>query len=57
VNYYFHLYQDQSGHWRWRLVAHNGKTIAASGEAFYSRENAHRSAELVQSVAGSAPIV
>lgn len=58
MNYYFQLYQDTAGYWRWRLVSGgNGKTIAASGEAFYSKENAKRSAELVKAVAGSAPIV
>lgn len=57
MNYYFQLYQDTAGYWRWRLVARNGQIIASSGEAFYSKENAKRSAELVQSVAGSAPIV
>lgn len=57
MNYYFQLYQDVSNHWRWRLVAGNGKLIANSGEAFYSKENAQRSAQLVQSIAGSAPII
>lgn len=57
MNYYFQLYLDAARQWRWRLVAHNGQTIAASGEAFYSKENAERSARLVQAVAGSATIV
>jgi len=57
MNYTFHLYQDNAGHWRWRLVAGNNQIIASSGEAFYSRENAHRSAQLVQQVASTAPII
>jgi uncharacterized protein YegP (UPF0339 family) len=56
--YYFHLYQDAASNWRWRLVSQgNGQTIASSGEAFYSKENAKRAAELVKTVAGSAVIV
>jgi len=57
MNYYFQIYQDTAGHWRWRLVAHNGQTIASSGEAFYSKENAVRAAQLVKSNAGFAAIV
>lgn len=57
MNYQFHLYQDAGRNWRWRLIAGNGQIIAVSGESFYSRENAHRSAQLVQNIAGSAPIV
>lgn len=57
MDYYFSLYQDVSGHWRWRLVARNGKIIANSGEAFYSRENAERSVELVKHAVGLAPVV
>lgn len=54
---YFHIYQDVARQWRWRLVAHNGQTIASSGEAFYSKENATRAAQLVKANAGSANIV
>jgi len=53
----FQLYPDTAGYWRWRLVAQNGEKIASSGEAFYSRENAKRAAELVKSYAGNARIV
>ena len=28
--------------WRWRLVARNGKKLAVSGEAFFSKSNAER---------------
>lgn len=55
--YKFHLYLDVGLHWRWRLVAPNNRIIAASGEAFYSKEDAQRSAQLVQAVAGFATIV
>lgn len=53
---YFQIYQDAAYQWRWRLVAHNGQIIASSGEAFYSKENATRAAQLVKVHAGSAAI-
>ena len=40
--------------WRWRLVAANGRRVAASPESFDSYESAVRSAQLVQRVAGTA---
>ncbi len=52
----FVIYQDAAGSWRWRLVASNGAKIASSGEAFDSRFNAVRAAELVRSYAGNAGI-
>ena len=36
------LYPDESGHWRWRVRAENGKLVATSGEAFASKQNAAR---------------
>lgn len=37
------LYKARDG-WRWRLLAKNGKIIAASSEAFVSKRNAHDNA-------------
>lgn len=28
------FYQDETGEWRWKLVAHNGNTMADSGEGY-----------------------
>lgn len=36
------LYADASGHWRWRVRAANGQVVAASAEAFASKQNAAR---------------
>lgn len=55
--YTFHIYLDAAYRWRWRLVAPNNRIIAASGEAFYSKEDARRSALLVQAAAGNASVV
>lgn len=52
----FVIYIDASRHYRWRLVAANGETIASSGEAFYDKANARRAAELVKLYASAAPI-
>lgn len=36
------VYEDSAGEWRWRVVAGNGRVIAASGESFASAWNAKR---------------
>jgi uncharacterized protein YegP (UPF0339 family) len=47
----FEVYQDKAGKFRWRLIAANGKRVAASGEAFASRYNAERAiADLLRSL-------
>ena len=53
----FEIYPDKAGKYRWRLVARNGQTVAASGESFSSRANAKTAAENVRDNAGSAQVV
>lgn len=36
------IYKAKDG-WRWRMVAKNGRIVACSGEAFFSKSNAYRS--------------
>jgi uncharacterized protein YegP (UPF0339 family) len=36
----FEVYADTGGHYRWRLKASNGQTVASSGESFASKSNA-----------------
>jgi uncharacterized protein YegP (UPF0339 family) len=55
-NYRFRIYLDQQAAWRWRLIAPNGRRIAASGEAFDSYDNALRAVKLVKRVAATAQI-
>lgn len=42
----FEVYEDRGGKWRWRVLAVNGATVGASGEAFHSEGNALRAANL-----------
>lgn len=46
----FDVYPDQSGEWRWRLLAPNGRIIADSGEGYSSRSNAMRAVSTVRDV-------
>lgn len=50
----YETYSDTGGHYRWRAKASNGKTVAASGEAFYSQADAKRAAENVRDNGGTA---
>jgi uncharacterized protein len=52
----FELFKDRAGQYRWRLVARNGEIVATS-EAYVSKSNAERSAQLVKALASSAQIV
>lgn len=38
----FEIYPDRVGKWRWRLVSHNGKTVADSGEGYARSANVRR---------------
>lgn len=38
----FVVYQDKSSGWRWRLVAHNGRIVADSAEAYTRKADAIR---------------
>jgi uncharacterized protein YegP (UPF0339 family) len=33
------FYQDDSGQWRWRAVAPNGRIVADSGESYHNRKD------------------
>lgn len=41
---------DRAGQYRWRLIAGNGEIVAVS-EAYATRYNAKRSAELIKAIA------
>jgi len=56
--YQFVIYRDKDNEFRWYLWNHlNRKKIAASGEGFTRRDDCERSANLVKSVAYSAPVL
>jgi uncharacterized protein YegP (UPF0339 family) len=42
----FAYYLDRNREWRWRIVARNGRKIAASSEAYKRKRDAARGAEL-----------
>ncbi len=44
----FHVYQDDAGEWRWRLVSANGRVIADSGEGYRHRADCLHGVELVK---------
>jgi uncharacterized protein YegP (UPF0339 family) len=52
----FEVYADTGGHYRWRLKASNGQTVASSGESFASKSNAKEAAENVKEHAGGASV-
>lgn len=41
------MYQDDSGGWRWRIKAANGRVIASASEAYTRREDAAENVQLV----------
>jgi uncharacterized protein YegP (UPF0339 family) len=41
----FEVYQENSGNFRWRLIASDGSALATSCESFMSREDAQRSVD------------
>ena len=44
----FQVYEDVGGEWRWRLVAGNGRIIAASGEGYRDKQDCLHGIELVK---------
>jgi hypothetical protein len=51
----FEVYEDAAGKFRFRLKAGNGE-IVATGEAYESRNGAHKGCEAVQRAADGAAI-
>jgi uncharacterized protein len=50
----YEVYEDAGGKWRWRARAANGQTIASSGGAFASKQNAQQAADNVKANAATA---
>jgi uncharacterized protein YegP (UPF0339 family) len=53
----FELYKDGKGEWRWRLLAHNKKIIADSGEGYVKRSAARKAVDRVKQLVAVASIV
>lgn len=44
----FQIYTDSSGEWRWKFIAANGKTIAASSEGYKDRRDCLNGIRLIK---------
>ena len=53
---HFQLYKDKAGEWRWRLVAENGKSIAASSEGYVAKADALNGIEIVRAMRGTTEV-
>ena len=49
----FEIYRDAHGEGRWRLLARNGRIVAASGEGFSRLRDVERSVRKIQRVTGA----
>ncbi|HSA34161.1 MAG TPA: DUF1508 domain-containing protein [bacterium] len=54
--YFFELYKDSRGHWRWRFKAPNGRIVADSAEGYVSKQGALDGIALVQRYAPGAAV-
>ena len=52
----FQLYKDQSGQWRWRLLAQNGKIVATSGESYINKSDCLHGIDLVKSTTSTTEV-
>ncbi|MFB6068379.1 MAG: HVO_2922 family protein [Halobacterium sp.] len=53
----FHVYEDEAGQYRWRLVHRNGNIIADSGEGYASKQKAKQGLWSVKENAPNAEVV
>lgn len=53
----YHVYQDEAGDWRWRLVARNNRIVADSGEGYTRPADVWRALRRVKVELYRAPIV
>lgn len=47
----FSVHRDESGLWRWRLLAANNRIIADSGEGYSRQRDARRAVRVVRAAA------
>jgi uncharacterized protein YegP (UPF0339 family) len=53
----FHVYEDEAGQHRWRLIHRNGNIIADSGEGYASKQKAKQGLQSVKENAPDADVV
>jgi uncharacterized protein YegP (UPF0339 family) len=51
----FQLYRDRARHWRWRVVASNGRLVADCGEGYRRRAGALNGARVARRALAIAP--
>lgn len=52
----FQLYKDKAGEFRWRLLAENGKSIAASSEGYVAKADALNGIDIVRKMRASSTV-
>lgn len=52
----FQLFKDKAGEWRWRLLAENGRSVAASSEGYVARADALNGIDLVRHMRGTTDV-
>ena len=45
--YFFYVFKDTAGQWRWRFYAPNNRIVAASGEGYINRDDCVAAINLV----------
>jgi uncharacterized protein len=53
----FEVYKDKKGHYRWRLIAKNGESVAEGGEGFVDRRHAMNAVKKLKVWASTEKIV
>lgn len=54
---YFVMYKDQTGAWRWRLLAENHQIVADSGESYARKDDCRHGIRLVKSTLAATPVI
>jgi len=54
--YFFWVYRDAQGYWRWTFYAPNEKKIANSGEGYHNRADCEHGIALLKQHGPNAPI-
>lgn len=52
----FQLFMDSAGDWRWRLLAENHESIAASSEGYVARSDCEHGLSLTTKLSRDAPV-
>jgi len=56
MNYFFWVFRDALGGWRWRLYAGNRRIIASSGESYKNRTDCEHAIQLIKVYSPGAPV-